>query len=56
MEQPYRLPDGSAVTSMLSVGVAFFAEHGETAEALLRHADAAMYADKQGRKGQTEPT
>lgn len=54
MEQPYRMPDGHAVTSRLSVGVAFSGEAGETAEALLRRADAAMYADKQSRNGPTD--
>lgn len=54
MAQPYRLPDGFEVTSILSVGVAFSGEAGETAEALLRRADAAMYADKQGHKGLTD--
>ncbi len=46
MARPYRLPDGHAVTSLLSVGLALHPGHGTSAEALLRHADQAMYDDK----------
>lgn len=54
MEQSYRLPNGMAVTSMLSVGVAIFPEHADSAEALVKKADMAMYKDKQGRQGPLE--
>ena len=43
---------GSAVTTTLSVGIASYPQHGDTAEALLRHADEAMYADKRENKNQ----
>jgi GGDEF domain-containing protein len=49
---PYRLPSGIVATSQLSVGVALYPEHGETAEDLLRKADAEMYRDKRGDEGE----
>jgi diguanylate cyclase len=51
MDQPYRLPNGLAVTSMLSVGVAFYPDHAEDVEALVKKADELMYADKRFRGG-----
>ncbi len=48
MDRPYRLPSGIAATFKVSAGVAVFPEDGETAEALLRKADAGMYRDKRG--------
>lgn len=54
MVQPYRLPSGLEVTSVLSLGVAFFPGDGETAEELLKKADSAMYTDKLGRQGHRE--
>ncbi len=50
MGHAYRLPNGLSVTSMLSVGVAIYPEHADTADALVKSADSAMYADKQGRQ------
>jgi diguanylate cyclase (GGDEF)-like protein len=48
--------DGSP-TVTLSIGVAVFPDHGTTADALLRAADAAMYASKAaGRDGVTSAT
>lgn len=46
MDRPYRLPNGNAARSQLSIGVAMFPQDGETAEALLRNADAGMYREK----------
>lgn len=54
MEQAYRLPNGLAVTSMLSVGVAIYPEHAESADELVKKADSAMYEDKQSRQGQRD--
>ena len=51
MAQAYRLPNGLAVTSVLSVGVAIYPEQADTADALVKSADSAMYADKQSRQG-----
>ena len=41
------LVEGHEVATTASVGIAFTAEAGETADDLLRHADAAMYAAKE---------
>lgn len=41
---------GSVITSNISIGIASYPQHGDTAEALLRHADAAMYANKRESK------
>jgi diguanylate cyclase (GGDEF)-like protein len=54
MAQSYRLPNGLAVTSILSVGVAIYPEHADSAEALVKKADMAMYKDKHGRQGQPD--
>ncbi len=49
MQKEYRL-SRQTVTIHMSIGAACYAENGATAEALLRHADTAMYAaKKQGR-------
>ncbi|PJC87600.1 hypothetical protein CSW98_00280 [Vibrio sp. HA2012] len=49
MQKAYCLR-GQTVTIHMSIGAACYAENGATAEALLRHADTAMYAaKKQGR-------
>ncbi|MDD5268225.1 MAG: GGDEF domain-containing protein [Methylococcales bacterium] len=44
--------NGNAITTTISVGVASFPQHGDTEEALLRHADEAMYANKRKSKKQ----
>ncbi|MFO1113737.1 MAG: bifunctional diguanylate cyclase/phosphodiesterase, partial [Rhodospirillales bacterium] len=46
------LVDGQELFVTLSVGVAAFPEDGDDAEALLHHADAAMYVGKQNGRGQ----
>ena len=40
------LIDGVAVHVGASIGIALFPSDGDTADALVRHADAAMYAAK----------
>lgn len=54
MEQSYRLPSGMTVTSMLSVGVAIYPEDADSADALVKKADSAMYLDKQSRQGERD--
>ncbi|MGZ5622431.1 MAG: GGDEF domain-containing protein, partial [Methylobacter sp.] len=41
---------GNVITTNISIGIASYPQHGETAEALLRHADQAMYANKRESK------
>lgn len=43
--------DGASLTVRSSVGVALYPEDGRSAQELLKHADLAMYAAKQQRKG-----
>jgi len=43
--------DGASLTVSSSVGIALYPEDGRTAQELLKHADLAMYAAKQQRKG-----
>jgi diguanylate cyclase (GGDEF)-like protein len=43
--------DGSSLTVSSSVGIALYPEDGSTAQELLKHADFAMYAAKQQKKG-----
>ena len=43
--------DGASLTVSSSVGIALYPEDGRTAQELLKHADRAMYAAKQQRKG-----
>ena len=43
--------DGASLTVSSSVGIALYPEDGRSAQELLKHADLAMYAAKQGRKG-----
>jgi diguanylate cyclase (GGDEF)-like protein len=43
---------GNTITTNISIGIATYPQHGETAEALLRHADDAMYARKRESKEQ----
>jgi len=50
LEAPFTV-EGHAVSVGVSVGVAFCPVHGDDAGTLLRHADAAMYAAKQGGLG-----
>lgn len=46
MDQPFRLPSGTTVTSHLSVGVAIYPDDGGSQQDLLRLADAEMYKEK----------
>ena len=48
---PFRLSNDRDVTSACSTGIAFFPEHGDNAQDLIRRADAAMYAAKQAGRG-----
>lgn len=51
MTQPIMLPSGASIGSSLSIGSALYPEDSVDARALLRHADAAMYAAKARRNG-----
>lgn len=46
LELPLRLADGGELQMTASVGITFFPEDGQTAEELVRRADAAMYTAK----------
>ena len=46
MKQPIMLPSGASIESSLSIGSAYYPQDGVDPRALLRHADAAMYAQK----------
>ena len=54
MEQPIMLPNGQSIPSSLSLGWALYPQDSADARDLLRHADAAMYAAKGRRHGNTE--
>jgi len=51
LEDPIEMPEGSFPVR-LSMGIAFSGVGGETADALLRSADDAMYESKRGRQGE----
>ena len=52
MSQPIMLPSGASIASSLSIGCALYPDDSVDARALLRHADAAMYAAKaRGNRG-----
>ncbi|MGE5531847.1 MAG: putative bifunctional diguanylate cyclase/phosphodiesterase, partial [Bacteroidota bacterium] len=46
LSKPYRLSNGAEVCIGASVGISLFPEHGQTLEALLQQADAALYQAK----------
>jgi diguanylate cyclase (GGDEF)-like protein/PAS domain S-box-containing protein len=48
LERPFDLGNGQAARVSASIGLALFPQHGQTAQELKQHADAAMYAAKQG--------
>lgn len=54
MEQPIMLPSGESIVASLSLGWALYPQDSADARDLLRHADAAMYADKGRRHGNGE--
>ena len=47
LDQPLTI-DGHSLRILPSIGIALYPEHGDTAQALLRHADDAMYQVKKG--------
>lgn len=51
MAQPVALPDGTLVTSSLSVGVAVYPDHADSIESLMQAADRAMYRAKRLQRG-----
>lgn len=46
MQQPISVTDGAQMTIGLSIGIAIYPDHGTEVDALMSHADAAMYAVK----------
>jgi diguanylate cyclase len=50
MEEPVPLEHGQATTVGLSIGIAVYPDDGSDVEALLNHADSAMYAHKNERR------
>jgi len=50
LQRPFHLPDGTELYLSASIGIAF-AEPGATAADVIRNADAAMYAAKEGGRG-----
>ena len=50
IEQPFTI-GGAPVSVSLSVGIAVYPQHAEDGEALMRRADAAMYAAKRAKSG-----
>ncbi|MGX9079943.1 diguanylate cyclase domain-containing protein, partial [Klebsiella pneumoniae] len=50
MAEPVALSDGHRLDCTLSLGAAYFPGDGQTAEALLQHADHAMYLAKRQNK------
>ena len=53
LAQPYT-PDGETIQPSASIGVALSADGSDTADTLISHADAAMYAAKQAGRGRYE--
>lgn len=53
LEEPYTIGEVPQQQRLLSacIGIAFFPEHGQALDALMSHADAAMYVAKQNGKG-----
>lgn len=55
LDQPFEV-SGEAVTLGVSIGIAMYPEHGDSAQALLRHADEAMYQVKRAGRTRTNPS
>lgn len=51
MRAPIAISDTDAVTIGLSIGIAIHPDHGSEVDALMSHADAAMYVAKSARRG-----
>lgn len=52
LSEPLLLSDESSHLVRASIGISMFPQHGDNGEALLKHADIAMYAAKTNGKGQ----
>jgi diguanylate cyclase (GGDEF)-like protein len=53
MQTPIVLPDGSDITTSLSIGIALYPEHASSPDALVHEADVAMYQAKRTQSGPT---
>jgi len=51
LSEPWRLSNGAEVRIGVSIGISLFPEHGKSSEALLQHADAALYRAKAEGRG-----
>ncbi len=51
LQQPFRLDTGIELQSGVSIGIALFPDHGQSAMELLQQADAALYQAKQQGRG-----
>ncbi len=51
LNKPWQLSKGVEVRIGVSIGISIYPEHGGTSEALLQHADAALYQAKQEGRG-----
>jgi diguanylate cyclase (GGDEF)-like protein/PAS domain S-box-containing protein len=51
LTKPFPLSNRQQVPSGCSIGIALYPEHGETAQDLIQHADAAMYVAKETGRG-----
>jgi diguanylate cyclase (GGDEF)-like protein/PAS domain S-box-containing protein len=51
LNEPFRLPNGNEVVVGATVGIAIFPDHGDSEEALLQGADAALYQAKAEGRG-----
>jgi len=53
LSEPWRLANGAEIRIGTSVGISLFPEHGQSAEALLQQADAALYRAKAEGRGRS---